>query len=113
MTVITANSTPHDVRKRLRMMPSNSSCRGQPLGDYLRYCVSPMPSGSKISASMSPLAPSLLRRQDIDPAEPEALRYRTWDVHIHVELNAQESRPWALRRATRGESPASWRSRRT
>ncbi len=55
----------------------------------------------------------LLSRQDLDAAEPKAFRYGTRDVNVHVEANAQESRPRALSRATRGEFPASRRSRRT
>ena len=54
-----------------------------------------------------------LSRQNLDAAEPEGFRYGTRDVNVHVEKNAQESRPRALSRATRGESPASRRSRRT
>ena len=34
----------------------------------------------------------LLRRQDIDPSKPEAFRYGTRDVNVHVQADAQDSR---------------------
>jgi hypothetical protein len=60
-----------------------------------------------------PPGPVLLGRQDIDPAEAQPLSDCSGDVDVHEEADAQESKPRALSRVARGESPASWRSRRT
>jgi hypothetical protein len=54
-----------------------------------------------------------LGRADIDTAKPEPERDGARHMHIHVETDTHTSRPRALRRVTRGDSPASLRNRRT
>ncbi len=55
-----------------------------------------------------PAGTILVSGQDVDGTEPEPLGDGPGHVHIYVEADAQESRPRALSRAARGESPASF-----
>jgi len=55
----------------------------------------------------------LLRRKNGDPSQPEALGDLSRHMDVHVQPDAQRSRPFAFSRVTSGDSAAASRNRRT